>query len=177
MPNYQNGKIYSIRSRSRPDLVYVGSTIQPLSVRLGKHKLPRNKSSSKQIIDIGDAYIELIENCSCNSKEELLKREGEIMRSMDCVNKRNPVFIKCPHDRYKYSCKDCNGASICIHNRRKSACKDCGGSQICIHNREKSYCKDCNNFYCKFCDKSYCGKSYLNKHYNSTTHIKNYIQY
>ena len=26
MPNYQNGKIYAIRSHSRPDLIYVGSS-------------------------------------------------------------------------------------------------------------------------------------------------------
>lgn len=88
MPNYQNGKIYSIRSHSRPDLVYVGSTIQPLSVRLGGHKKPSNQSTSKQIIVLGDSYIELIENYSCNSREELDRREGEVIRSMDCVNKR-----------------------------------------------------------------------------------------
>jgi hypothetical protein len=86
MPNYQNGKVYGIRSRSRPELIYVGSTTQPLSIRFGKHKRPNN-TTSKQIIDIGDAYIELIENYSCNSREELLKREGEIIRSMECVNK------------------------------------------------------------------------------------------
>lgn len=89
MPNYENGKVYSIRSHSRPDLVYVGSTTQPLSKRLGGHKMPSNKvKSSKQITDLGDAYIELIENYSCNSREELDRREGEIIRSMDCVNKR-----------------------------------------------------------------------------------------
>jgi hypothetical protein len=86
MPNYQNGKVYSIRSHSRPDLVYVGSTTQPLSKRFGEHKKPSNKTSSKQIIDIGDAYIELIENCACENREQLLKREGEIIRSMNCVN-------------------------------------------------------------------------------------------
>ena len=177
MPNYQNGKIYSIRSRSRPDLVYVGSTTQPLSKRLGEHKTPRKKTSSKQIIELGDAYIELIENYSCENKEELLKREGEIMRSMECLNKYNPIYIKCPHNRGKTYCKECRGVSICIHNRDKSRCKVCGGSQVCIHKRIKSQCKECNNYYCKFCDKSYGGKSYFKKHNNSTTHMKNYIQY
>jgi hypothetical protein len=90
MPNYQNGKVYSIRSRSNLDLVYIGATTQPLSVRFGEHKKLSNKTSSKQIIDLGDAYIELIENYSCNSREELLKREGEIIRSMECVNKVIP---------------------------------------------------------------------------------------
>jgi hypothetical protein len=66
----------------------VGSTTQSLSKRFGGHKLPSNRSSSKQIIDLGDAYIELIENYRCDSKEELMRREGEVIRRMDCVNKR-----------------------------------------------------------------------------------------
>ena len=69
MRNYQNGKIYTVRSRSRPDLVYVGSTIQPLSVRMGMHRIPSNNLSSKQVVVIGDAYIELIELYPCSSKE------------------------------------------------------------------------------------------------------------
>jgi hypothetical protein len=196
MPDYQNGKIYSIRSRSNLDLVYVGSTTQPLSKRFGEHKKQSNKiKTSKKIIDLGDAYIELIENFSCNSKEELLKREGEIMRSMDCVNKCNPVFIKCPHNKKKLWCKDCGGSQICSHNREKSKCKDCGGSQICSHNRVKSRCKDCgggqicshnrvksrckdcNNYYCVFCDKKFCNNQYLKYHNNSLKHIQNYITY
>ena len=88
MVNYQNGKIYCIRSRSRPELVYVGSTTQTLSKRLGKHKAPSNHCSSKQIVAVGDAYIELIETHPCDNKEQLLRREGQIMRSMTCVNER-----------------------------------------------------------------------------------------
>lgn len=37
MPNYANGKIYAIRSRSRLDLVYIGSTTQQLSKRYAEH--------------------------------------------------------------------------------------------------------------------------------------------
>jgi hypothetical protein len=195
MPNYQNGKIYSIRSRSNLDLVYVGSTTQPLSKRFGGHKRQSNKTSSKHIINLGDGYIELIENFSCNSKEELLKREGEIMRSMDCVNKYNPVFIKCPHNikklrckdcggsqicshnRVKSICKECGGGSICSHNREKSICKECGGGSICSHNRIKSHCKDCNNYYCVFCDKKFCNNQSLKYHNNTIKHIENYITY
>ena len=86
MPTYANGKIYTIRSRSRPELVYVGSTTQALSVRFGEHK--SRTCSSRQIIDVGDAYIELYENYPCAGKEELNRREGEVMRSMECVNKQ-----------------------------------------------------------------------------------------
>jgi hypothetical protein len=87
MPNYRNSKPYTIRSVSRPDLIYVGSTTRRLSERFGEHKKSSNTCSSKQIIDIGDAYIELIENFPCDNKEQLLRREGELIRSMNCVNK------------------------------------------------------------------------------------------
>jgi len=43
---------------------------------------------SGEILQYPDAYIELIENFPCENKEQLNKREGEIIRSMDCVNKR-----------------------------------------------------------------------------------------
>ena len=35
-----------------------------------------------------DAYIELIEECPCNDKNELNRREGQMIREMNCVNKR-----------------------------------------------------------------------------------------
>ena len=87
MSNYQNGKIYSIRSYSNTDLVYIGSTTQSLPKRFYGHKNKSNNCTSKQIIDIGDAYIELIEFFPCDNVYELIKQEGEIIRSMVCVNK------------------------------------------------------------------------------------------
>ena len=35
---------------------------------------------------IEDCKIELIENYPCNCKEELLRREGHYIKSIDCVN-------------------------------------------------------------------------------------------
>ena len=80
MPNYQNGKIYTIR---HPDIekYYLGSTTQALSERFRGHK--KNKDTTvKQLFDLGidQCYIELLENYPCNSKEELTKREGELIR-------------------------------------------------------------------------------------------------
>ena len=37
MPNYENGKVYSIRSHATVGC-YIGSTTQPLSKRLYSHK-------------------------------------------------------------------------------------------------------------------------------------------
>ena len=96
--NYQNAKIYSIRSRSRPDLVYIGSTTQGLAKRFGGHNyLFRNnrlKCTSKKVIEIGDAFVELVETYACPNRNELERREGEIIRSMDCVNKQIPGRTK-----------------------------------------------------------------------------------
>ena len=94
MPNYQNGRIYSIRSY-QTDLVYIGSTTQKLTRRFNKHKSSKkfyekgksNYMTSYQLLDFDDAYIELIELCPCNLKEELHRREGEIIRGTECVNK------------------------------------------------------------------------------------------
>jgi hypothetical protein len=88
MPNYQNGKIYSIRSPNT-EKYYIGSTIQNLSMRMALHRTLKNPTSSKEIINSGGAYIELIENFPCNNKEELLKREGELIRQFkdNIVNK------------------------------------------------------------------------------------------
>ena len=113
MPNYANGKIYSIRSHSRPDLVYIGSTTRPLSERFTEHKC--NGHLGKQIIDLGDAYIELVEEFKCENKEQLNRREGEIQRAMECVNqniagrtgkewrKDNPDICKKYSDNWKHN--------------------------------------------------------------------------
>lgn len=91
MVNYELGKIYTIRS-SETVGVYIGSTCQSLAVRFGGHKAhyKRNNSiTSRHIFDYGveNAYIELLENYPCNSKEELHKREGEHIRMMEnCIN-------------------------------------------------------------------------------------------
>lgn len=89
MPNYKAGKIYAIRSH-QTDLVYIGSTTQPLSKRLAehKHKTKTKNISSKQLFSYEDVYIELIEDYPCETKEQLNRREGEIIRNTNCVNKR-----------------------------------------------------------------------------------------
>ena len=96
MPNYQNGKIYSIRSHLTDD-VYIGSTIETLAKRLFNHKRyykqwlnkKTNYTSSYKIIekDFENCYIELVENYPCNNKNELCRREGEIIRNTTCINK------------------------------------------------------------------------------------------
>lgn len=94
---YQNGKIYVIRSPST-DNIYIGSTVEKyLSNRFGGHKSKYkyfingngHNITSFNLIKLGDSYIELLEAFPCNSKLELCKREGELIREhkLNCVNK------------------------------------------------------------------------------------------
>jgi hypothetical protein len=93
--DYHNGKIYAIRSHQTED-IYIGSTTTKLSKRLYGHKSNFKKwkngkyhyVTSFELMKYDDCYIELLQGYSCDSKMELHKREGEFIRSMDCVNKR-----------------------------------------------------------------------------------------
>jgi hypothetical protein len=87
MPDYKNSKIYKIVSPSNPEMVYYGSTTQKLSVRMAAHRC-RPLKSSGLITCYEDSIILLVENFSCNNKEELIKKEGEYILNNDCVNKR-----------------------------------------------------------------------------------------
>jgi hypothetical protein len=94
--DYSKGKIYCIRSHST-DVVYIGSTTNNLACRMAQHRQNYKNYlngkyhyvSSFKIIEHGDAYIELVEDCPCETKEQLERREGQIMReTANRVNKR-----------------------------------------------------------------------------------------
>jgi len=85
------GKIYTVRSY-KSDKVYVGSTIQELSMRMGGHravfKQGKVLGKNKLIVEnIEDWYIELHELYPCNYKTELKRREGEVIREIGTLNK------------------------------------------------------------------------------------------
>ena len=90
MPDYKNGKIYCIRSYLTDD-VYIGSTTSPLSTRMVSHRTKFKNGiyiTSQEILKHGDAYIELVEDYPCDNKEQLHRREGQVIRATDkCVNK------------------------------------------------------------------------------------------
>tara|TARA_R110000868_G_C10847769_1_gene760565 strand:- start:715 stop:1326 length:612 start_codon:yes stop_codon:yes gene_type:complete len=76
--DYSQGKIYKIIT-PHCDKYYIGSTITSLSERFSKHKY-EEPTTAKQLIQLGDCSIELIENFPCQSKKELTQREGELQR-------------------------------------------------------------------------------------------------
>jgi hypothetical protein len=93
MPDYSKGKIYTIRCRIDDTLIYVGSTTQSLAVRFGGHKRKSKEDGmiNRKIYNVinGDWnnwYIELYSLYPCNSKEELCKKEGEIIRLIGNLN-------------------------------------------------------------------------------------------
>ena len=89
MPNYQEGKIYKIYNTINDD-IYVGSTTLKLCERMRDHRYCIKDYRKKYRLlyqafrehGVEHFYIELIEKCPCNDKEELRKKEGEYIRQL-----------------------------------------------------------------------------------------------
>ena len=96
MPDYSKSKIYKIVPTCEYDEgdEYYGSTTRPLSERMNEHRRyykSKNYWTSQILFDkyeIENCKIELVEEFPCENREQLIKREGEIMRANKCVNKR-----------------------------------------------------------------------------------------
>jgi hypothetical protein len=114
MPDYKQGQIYRLWS-PHTDKFYIGSTCNMLAKRLWDHRSKYNQylkgishfRSSFKLFELGfdDVKIELIELCPCNSKAELERREGELIR----IHKDNIVnhFVAGRIiDLYKVECKE-----------------------------------------------------------------------
>ena len=89
MPDYSKGKIYRIVCNETGEQ-YIGSTTESLSRRLSGHKR-RGDCTSSQIIERGNYKIVLIEECACDNKEQLNRRERHFIETMECVNRNIPT--------------------------------------------------------------------------------------
>ena len=86
---YQNGKIYKLWSLET-DEIYVGSTCCPLHKRMFKHRQSSRFGARshyklyREMERLGESSfrIELIEDYPCDSRDELLKREGYWIREL-----------------------------------------------------------------------------------------------
>lgn len=90
--DYSKGKIYKIFNTAN-DLLYVGSTTQDtVQKRFVKHKTASNKNMSTKLYqamnEIGRDcfFVELLEEFSCKSRQELLAREGYWIKKLDTYN-------------------------------------------------------------------------------------------
>ena len=93
MPNYFEGKIFKLHVDEIPELVYIGSTTQPLCNRLtGYVSSFLNRDANKnypyfKVLEHPNYHITLIENWPCNNKEELNARQRFHIENTDCINK------------------------------------------------------------------------------------------
>ena len=107
MPDYKKGQIYRLWS-PHTDKFYIGSTCSPIAKRLYEHRNDYNRflkgcqyKTSIELFKLGfdDVKIELIENYPCNSKTELERREGQLIREhkVNLVNFLIPTRTKKEH--------------------------------------------------------------------------------
>ena len=108
--DYTHSKIYKIIDNTNGN-IYIGSTTQSLSQRLGHHTRnyknycngKYNFVSSFDIIKNMSYEIILIEEVNCNNKEQLHKIEREHIEANECVNLNIPSRTK---KEYKEANKD-----------------------------------------------------------------------
>jgi len=198
MLDYSKGKIYTIRYRGDDSLTYVGSTINDLAKRWFQHKQSYSNEKRKdhkmklyeimrKTNDFDNWYIELWEEYPCQSKNELNKREGEIIRHIRTLNKKisgrtNAEYYQDNVEKYKQYCVD-NKNKIQM-NKKEYYTENKGEilekqklyakqNQDKLSQRGKKYREDnqekLSKFFCTSvsCD---CGSTYTNR--NKARHFK-----
>ena len=134
MLDYSDGKIYQICSLLT-NKIYIGSTTLTLNERFRNHKDTydyyiegNNIRSSFEMLEYGDCFIELIEDCPCNSKKELERREGELqLQFIDVIV--NKVIAGRTQKQYREANKDE------ISKQRKAYYKE-HTEERCMYNKE-----------------------------------------
>ena len=79
-------KLYCLTS----GLVYYGSTINPIQVRLNGH-IQKPTTASEQIIKNSNYKMELLEELEFENKVDLLNREKYYILNNECINKNVPL--------------------------------------------------------------------------------------
>ncbi len=96
MVNFENARIYKI-TNIKNGKIYLGSTTDKyLSNRMAKHRARKDSRLQREIGNIYDCKIELIENVETDNRIELRQREREYIEGAlkcplcNCVNKNIP---------------------------------------------------------------------------------------
>lgn len=141
MPNYKNGKVYGIYHNGI--LVYIGSTTQVLAKRMTGH---RNDAKRKDTAfykyynenNSKDFQIILIENYTCDTKEQLFRREAELQReNPSTYNSRLPYKTDEEWELYKLELKE----YMCNYNKNYRN-KDIEKTREEENKRSKEYAKN-----------------------------------
>ena len=163
---YKKGKIYTIRCRYDDTLIYVGSTIQTLCVRMASHR--RAKTCSLYQFVKGDWdnwYIELYEEYPCDNKSILEKREGEVIRLIGTINKQiagrtQKEWYEANRDKiaeYKKEWHEANRDKIAEQKKKqyevnrdeileKTTCNNCGCEITKCYLKRHQRTKKCLNY-------------------------------
>jgi hypothetical protein len=142
------GRVYSIRSHLRPDLIYIGSTKETLAHRMGGHRCTykqylagkSNFMTSYELMKLGDAYIELIELVEYTEKSQLHAAESKCIRETVCVNRcipgRTDAQYRADHREhrldYAATYRADHKEKIKKQKLEKHTC-ECGGRYITAH--------------------------------------------
>jgi hypothetical protein len=109
MSDYKKGKVYRLVCNNTGNQ-YIGSTTQSLSQRLGGHKTDYKRFidgkmtrqiSSFSILCENNFEMILIEEYSCENKNQLERRERYFIETMECVNKVKPSRTREEKKEYK----------------------------------------------------------------------------
>ena len=90
MVNYSKGKIYKVVC-DETNKTYYGSTTNTLSRRMCQHRTNPDSTISKEMTK---PKIYLIEDFSCDRKEQLLQRERHFIENNECINRSVPLRTK-----------------------------------------------------------------------------------
>ena len=91
MPDYKQGKIYTVRCKTDETHIYVGCTTQSLVDKNKYLVYFYNHICGLPLFDtwyIDNWYIELFENFPCQNKEQLKRRKREVIREIGMINKQ-----------------------------------------------------------------------------------------
>ena len=142
MPEYLNGKIYTIRSY-KSDLIFYGATTTTLARCLASYKDKYRKHTSAplqkpqvvfELIQFDDVYIELVEAFPCTCSDALKKRVLELVREHpDSLNTKQ---IK---KNIKVEIKEVRQQVINHGEQRDVHHKCLCGGQYRIHQRARHY--------------------------------------
>ena len=157
MPDYSKSQIYKITDIGQTKC-YIGSSIQPLSVRMAGHRRRYNYylvgklhyyPSVFYLFDefgIDNCKILWLKNYPCSSKKELEAEEGRIQQETECVNKR--IEGRTPHqwreDNKEYL--DIKRKEYCENNKDREKARKSNWyynnkshcSNVCRNNYEKN---------------------------------------
>jgi hypothetical protein len=130
--------------------VYYGATTKLLCDRLTQHKSSANstkgrKCTSKQLFDIGNVQIFLVENFPCDSKEQLNARERHWIENNKCVNKCLPMQTNIEKKEYRKEFYEANKEQI-LENQKvyREEHREARRTQQKTYHSEQYHCKLCD---------------------------------